>query len=51
MKKSKQAYDDKYFKKNWNDINNTWKEIKSLISPKTKASVYQLYCPLKMEIL
>ena len=38
MKKSKQAYYDKYFEKNWNNIKNTWKEIKSLISLKTVAS-------------
>ena len=38
MKKSKQAYYDKYFEKNWSNIKNTWKEIKSLISLKTKAS-------------
>ena len=38
MKKSKQAYYDKYFEKNWNNIKNTWKEIKSLISRKTVAS-------------
>ena len=38
MKKSKQAYYDKYFEKNWNNINNTWKGIKSLISLKTKES-------------
>ena len=37
MKKSKQAYYDKYFEKNWNNINNTWKGIKSLISLKTVA--------------
>ena len=37
MKKSKQAYYDKYFEKNWNNIKNTWKGIKSLISLKTKA--------------
>ena len=37
MKKSKQAYYDKYFEKNWNNIKNTWKEIKSLISLKTLA--------------
>ena len=35
MKKSKQAYYDKYFERNWNDIKNTWKGIKSLISLKT----------------
>ena len=29
MKKSKQAYYDKYFEKNWNNIKNTWKGIKS----------------------
>ena len=38
MKKRKQAYCDKYFKKNWNNIKNTWKRIKSLISLKTVAS-------------
>ena len=38
MKKSKQAYYDKYFERNWNNIKNTWKGIKSLISLKTKAS-------------
>ena len=38
MKKSKQTYYDKYFEKNWNNIKNTWKGIKSLISLKTKAS-------------
>ena len=32
MKKSKQASYDKYFERNWNNIKNTWKEIKSLIS-------------------
>ena len=38
MKKSKQAYYEKYFERNWNDIKNTWKGIKSLISLKTVAS-------------
>ena len=38
MKKSKQAYYNKYFEKNWNNIKNTWKRIKSLISLKTVAS-------------
>ena len=38
MKKSEQAYYDKYFESNWNNIKNTWKEIKSLISLKTVAS-------------
>ena len=38
MKKSKQAYYDKYFERNWNNIKNTWKGIKSFISPKTVAS-------------
>ena len=37
MKKSKQAY-YKYFERNWNNIKNTWKGIKSLISQKTVAS-------------
>ena len=38
MKKSKQAYYDKYFEKNWNNVKNMWKEIKFLISLKTVAS-------------
>ena len=36
-KKNKRAY-DKYFERNWNNIKNTWKGIKSLISLKTAAS-------------
>ena len=38
MKKSKQAYYNKYFERNWNNIKNTWKGIKSLISVKNLAS-------------
>ena len=38
MKKSKQAYYDKYFERNWSNIKNTWTGIKSLISLKTVAS-------------
>ena len=38
MKKSNQAYYNKYFEKNWNNIKNKWKGIKSLISLKTVAS-------------
>ena len=38
MKKSKQAYYDKYFERNWNKIKNTWKRIKSLIFLKTVSS-------------
>ena len=38
MKKSKQAYYDKYFERNWNNTKSTWKGIKSLISLKTIAS-------------
>ena len=38
MKKSKQVYHDEYFERNWNNIKNTWKGIKSLISLKTVAS-------------
>ena len=30
LKKSKQTYYNKYFEKNWNNIKNTWKGIKSL---------------------
>ena len=37
MKKSKQAYYNKHFERNWNNIKNTWKGIKSLISVKTVA--------------
>ena len=37
-KKSKQAYYDKNFERNWNNIKKTWKGIKSLISLKTIAS-------------
>ena len=39
MKKRKQAYYDKYFARNLNNIKNTWKKIKSLISLKTVASL------------
>ena len=42
MKKSKQAYYDKYFERNWN----TWKGIKSLISLKTVASNVPTVLPL-----
>ena len=38
MKRSKQAYFDKYFEANWNNIKNIWKGIKSLITPKSVAS-------------
>ena len=38
MKKSKQAFYDRYFEKNWNNTKNTWKGIKSLISLKTVVS-------------
>ena len=38
MKKSKQDYYDKYFERNCNNIKNTWKGIKSLISLKFVAS-------------
>ena len=31
-------HDDKYFERNWDNIKNTWKGIKSLISLKTVAS-------------
>ena len=39
MKKSKQTYYDKYFEKNCNNINNTWKAIKSFTSLKTVPSL------------
>ena len=38
MKKSKQAYYDKYFETNWNDIKDIWKGIKFLIFLKTVTS-------------
>ena len=38
MKRSKQAYFDKYFETNWNNIKNTWKGIESLITIKSVAS-------------
>ena len=38
MKKSKQAYYNKYFETNWNNIKSTWKGIKSLISLKSVPS-------------
>ena len=37
MKKSKQAYYDKYFERNWNNIKNKWKGIKSFVSLKAVA--------------
>ena len=37
MKKREQTYYDKYFERNWNNIQNTWKGIKSHISLKTVA--------------
>ena len=40
MKKSNQAYYNKYFETNYYDIKNTWKVIKSLIS--VKAAVFTL---------
>ena len=38
MKKSKQAYCDKLFGRNWNNIKNSWKGIKYLISLKNLES-------------
>ena len=38
VKKSKQAYYDSYFEKNWNNIKNSWKGIKSLNYLNTVAS-------------
>ena len=38
MNESKQACYDKYFERNWDNIKNTWKGIKSLLSLKTLAS-------------
>ena len=39
MKGSKQAYFDKYFEANWNNVKNTWKGIKSLITLKSVLSL------------
>ena len=50
MKKSKQAYYDKYFERNWNNIKNTWKGIKSLISLKTVASSVPTVLPLQKKL-
>ena len=38
MKKSKQALYDNYFERDWNNVKNTWKEMKSLISLKSLES-------------
>ena len=38
MKRSKQAYYDKYFERYWNNIKNMWRRIKSLISLTNLAS-------------
>ena len=38
MKKSKQAYYDKYFERNWNNIKNKWKGIKSFVFLKAVSS-------------
>ena len=46
MEKSKHAYYDRYFEKNWKNIKNIWKGIKSLISIKTVASSTPTALPL-----
>ena len=38
MKKRIQAYNDKHFERNWNNLNNKWKGIKLFISLKTVRS-------------
>ena len=38
MKKSKQAYYNKYFEENWDNIKDIWRGTKSLISLKTVTS-------------
>ena len=38
MKKRIQAYYDKYFERNWNNLKNKWKGIKLFISLKTVGS-------------
>ena len=44
MKNNKQVYYNKYFETNWNNLNNAWKGINSLISIKIVA--YSSYCTL-----
>ena len=46
MKKSKQVYYGKYFERNWKNIKNTWKGIKSLISLKAVAFIVPTVLPL-----
>ena len=46
MKRNKQAYYEKYFEANWNNIKNTWKRIKSLISLKSVVSNVPTVFPL-----
>ena len=38
MKESKQSYYNKYFERNWNNINSLWRGMKYLISLRTVAS-------------
>ena len=45
MKKSKQAYYDKYFERNWNNIKNTLKGIKFFISNKCSIQCTNLTGP------
>ena len=47
MKKSTQTYYDKYFEKNCDNIKNTWKGMKSLISLKIKTSSVPTVLPLE----
>ena len=42
MKKSKQAYYNKYFETNWINIKKTGKRIKSFISRKTVPTLFSL---------
>ena len=46
MRKSKQAYYDKYFERNWNNIKKKWKRMNFLISLKTVASSVPAALPL-----
>ena len=50
MKKSKQAYYDRYFETNWKNIKNTCKGIKSLISVKTVASSIPTVLSLSLSV-
>ena len=45
MKKSKQAYYNRYFEENWKNIKNTWKGMKSLISLTVASNIPTVLSP------